>query len=158
MADTHAALATRIERLEKHNRRLIALVAGLIFFGLLGAAARPDVEAARAFRLIDASGNVRAELAERDGAVGLFVFDTQGGERLRAIHDEDSTGLYIADDAGTTRLGAVQFAHGGGGFALHGADSKGAAVLYLKERGSLRFLDEAGNVTNQVLGTPSDND
>ncbi len=32
----------------------------------------------------------------------------------------------------TTRVGVAQFAHGGGGVALYGPDSKVAAVLYLK--------------------------
>ena len=42
------------------------------------------------------------------------------------------------------------FAHGGGVVALHGQDSKGAAVLYLKDEGSLRFFESEGGITNQV--------
>ncbi len=44
----------------------------------------------------------------------------------------------------------AQFAHGGG-VALRGPDSKGAAVLYFKDQGSLRSFDSEGQVTNQVL-------
>jgi hypothetical protein len=48
------------------------------------------------------------------------------------------------DDAGDTRLGAAQFAHGGGGYALHGPKMKGAAVLYLAGEGSLSMYDPEG--------------
>lgn len=51
---------------------------------------------------------------------------------------------------GDTRIGVAQFAHGGGGFALHGPEAKGAAVLYLKERGTLTFYGDEGGVTRQA--------
>ncbi len=63
----------------------------------------------------------------------------------------EQTGLFLRDAEGTVRLGAAQFAHGGGGCALHGEESKGAAVLYQKGgKGSLSFYDEAGGVTHRV--------
>jgi len=43
-------------------------------------------------------------------------------------------------------IGLSQFAHGGGGLALHGENSKGASVLYHKGSGSLSFYDMEGNV------------
>lgn len=48
---------------------------------------------------------------------------------------------------GDTRLGAAQFAHGGGGYALHGPGGRGAAVLYLSGDGSLTIYDAEGGVT-----------
>ena len=44
----------------------------------------------------------------------------------------------------------AQFAHGGGGVALHGPRDKGAAVLYYKGAGSLTMYDEAGKVVARV--------
>jgi hypothetical protein len=49
-----------------------------------------------------------------------------------------------------SRVVAAQFAHGRGGFALHGPESKGAAVLYLKEEGSLTFHGSDGEVTARL--------
>ena len=108
---------------------------------------------AERFELVDAEGRVRAEIALRDGEPGIYLDDADGRERLAVFHDADGTGLKISDEAGTTRIGVVQFVHGGGGVALHGPGSQGAAVLYLKEQGSLRFFDGNGTVTNQVLAT-----
>lgn len=145
-----------VRRLQQQNRLLLVCAVVLAVFLLLGAARSPTIVRANAFELTDASGRVRAELAIRDGAAGLFVMDDGGGERVRLWHGADATGLYIVDDTGTTRIGVAQFAHGGGGVALHGPGSAGAAVLYLKGDGSLRFFDADGNVTNAVLARPAD--
>ena len=45
------------------------------------------------------------------------------------------------------RVGVAQFSHGGGGFALHGPGTRGAAVLYLRGDGSLTQYDTTGVVT-----------
>jgi hypothetical protein len=66
---------------------------------------------------------------------------------MELTHDSSGTRLYVHDDAGDVRVGVAQFAHGGGGFALHGPQGRGAAVLYLKGDGSLTFYDVAGAVT-----------
>ena len=59
------------------------------------------------------------------------------------------------DETGGTRLGAAQFAHGGGGYALHGPEMKGAAVLYLKGEGSLSMYDAEGELTDRFPGSGS---
>ncbi len=152
MTDSNLALRNRIDRLETTQKRLLAALAMIGLVGLLAAASRPDVSRASAFQLLDAKGMVRAELGFRDDGVGLFLKDEEGKDRLRAIHDAGGVGLFLDDEKGTNRVGVAQFAHGGGGVALHGPESKGAAVLYLKGEGSLRFFDAEGNVTSQVLG------
>lgn len=81
---------------------------------------------------------------------GLYLKDRNGVNRASLFHADDGTGLYIMDEGGVTRIGIAQFAHGGGGVALHGPESKGATVLYYKNDGSLRFFDAQGVVTNQV--------
>ena len=91
---------------------------------------------------------------ERDSD-GKFEDDTdfrlrRGRLRLKAGHHEGSSGLFLLDDEGHVRVGAAQFAHGGGGFALHGEESKGATVLYMQDgKGSLRLFDGEGAVTAQ---------
>ena len=88
---------------------------------------------------------------ELDGwAQGLFLKDEEGKDRLQLIHDQEQSALFIKDKKGTVRIGVAQFSHGGGGFALHGPDSKGAAVLYFKKSGSLRIFDDEGAVTDQL--------
>lgn len=121
-------LEHRVRRLERANRVLTAALA-VLALGALVAARRPqqvvDEVRARRIQLVDADDRVRIDLR----------------------HDEEETGLFILDDAGDTRLGAAQFAHGGGGYALHGSGGRGAAVLYLKGDGSLTMYDPDGAVT-----------
>ena len=144
-------LDARIARLERMNRVLIATVV-LVFTGviLVGAGKAPGKVTASAFELVDTDGRVRATLTMTDDGPLLALRDETGRDRLSLSHESDGTGLFVADATGTTRIGVAQFAHGGGGVALHGPDSKGAAVLYLKGEGSLRFFDAEGNVTAQV--------
>lgn len=80
----------------------------------------------------------------------LQVIDAAGCVRVDLRHDSTETGLFVLDESGDPRLGAAHFAHGSGGFALHGPGLKGAAVLYLKGEGSLTFYDSAGTETSRV--------
>lgn len=120
-------LERRVRTLERRNSLLMALVA-LLVAGTLLAARTPaqvaDTIQARRIQLVDAEGRIRIDLR----------------------HDEEETGMFILDDAGDTRVGAAQFAHGGGGYALHGPGGRGAAVLYLKDEGSLTMYDADGAV------------
>jgi hypothetical protein len=128
------SLDDRVRCLERRYRRLSALSVLLGAVLVAAFAQRPaqvsDVVQARRFQVVDAAGRVRIDLR----------------------HDSTETGLFVLDQAGDTRVGAVQFAHGGGGVALHGPRLKGAAVLYLKGSGSLTFYDTAGGVVHRVPG------
>lgn len=141
-------LETRITSLERRNRLLFLGLMGIMGFIMLGAIARePDetkILKAGRFELIDSNGRVRAEMALQDNQPVFAIKDENGRNRLEIKHDADETAVFIRDETGTIRVGAAQFAHGGGGFALHGPESKGAAVLYYKGRGSLSFFDEDG--------------
>ncbi len=121
-------LLTRVRQLERLTAVLSAAV--VLLAALLLLAARRD-------------GQVPETLKVRR----LQLLDDAGRVRMDLRHDATETGLFIMDDAGRTRIGVAQFAHGGGGFALHGPDMKGAAVLYLKDTGSLSIYDSSGAVT-----------
>ncbi len=99
--------------------------------------------------LVDASGIKYAEIRKDSNSAGIFIFDENGVERLQMFHSKDGTGFYISDSTENTRLGAAHFSHGGSGFALHGENGKGAAVLYHKGNGALTFYDTLGSIQNQ---------
>lgn len=155
-------LETRLGRLERRNRLLAAgwlVVIPAVAVGMsAGDDTAADVVKARRFHMVDGDNRVRAELGiDADGSAGLFLRDADGRVHGTLIHDDDQTALYLHDSEGTIRVGAAQFAHGGGGFALHGDGSKGAAVLYLaNRRGSLRFFDEDGAVIDRLPAPPPD--
>ena len=141
----------RLSDLEKRNRWLVVgWVLSMAMIWMSGWT--PDSIKASGFQLVDESGKVRAELGFQEGEPVLLIRDENGVDRLVAFHHQEGTGIYINDASKTTRIGVAQFAHGGGGVALHGPESKGAAVLYFKDEGSLRFFDAEGNVTRLVKG------
>lgn len=152
--DDSQVLERRVARLERTTRALfVILVAVLGLVGTQSVRARqddPETVRARGFQIIDEAGTVRGELTMGDDGPELRLHDERGRERLSLSQTNEDTALYIKDALGTTRVGIAQFAHGGGGVALHGPESKGAAVLYLKETGSLRFFGTDGEVTLRI--------
>lgn len=111
---------------------------------------RPPIRTGR-LEVTDADGHVVAWLGvDEGGSAGLFLQDDDGATRASVTHDGEQSALYLYDDAGTVRVGVAQFAHGGGGVALHGPESKGGAVLYLKDAGSLTFYDAEGKVLDRL--------
>ncbi len=102
--------------------------------------------------MVDAAGTVRAELGiDADGSAGLFLYDPEGRTRACLIHDPSQSALYLFDDQNVIRVGAAQFAHGGGGLAIHGEQSKGSTVLYQKDgMGSLILRDKDGNIIDRM--------
>ena len=146
------SIEARLARLERWNR-FLALAVALILGGAV--AWKPlgqETLRTRRLEVVDASGRVRVEVAATDKGTALTVLDTAGVPRATLSDDEDGTALYLRDGEGVTRVGVAQFAHGGGGFALHGPGAKGAAVLYLKGDGSLTFYDEGGQVRARFPG------
>ena len=153
MISRTTTIEARVARLEMTNGLL--LLALLVALGLAVGNARGTEPGLRAgaVQLVDEAGGVAAELAIRDGNPGLYILDPDGRTRLALFHSAEATGLHVIDADEVTRVGVAQFAHGGGGLALHGPGSKGAAVLYYKDAGTLRFYDAEGNVTNAVAAT-----
>lgn len=61
--------------------------------------------------------------------------------------------MLLWDDEGQIRVGVAQFAHGGGGVAMHGPHGKGSTALYHKGEGTLTFYDRNGKVTKRMPET-----
>ena len=111
----------------------------------------------RQIQIVDGDGNIRASVSAADNQPSIRLRDASGQDRLALISDDQQSALLIYDAEGTVRLGASQFDHGGGGFALHGENSRGAAVLYLKQQGRLTFYDEDGGIIKNIkAGQDSD--
>lgn len=151
-------VSLQLRRLRRTVRGLVVVVATLpvMALSLAFGQTRPSTVQAERFELIDAQGRVLAVLGVDEGETALSLFDTEGRQRLTITHADEQTGLFILDDRETVRLGAAQFAHGGGGIALHGPEAKGAAVLYLKESGSLTFYGPEGEVLERVAPKAED--
>lgn len=159
MSEELRQIERRLAAVERRNRLLAATLA-LALLGAVLLAAVPGTEppkpVARAerFQLVDGAGAVRGELRVEDGSPVFALLDEAGVERLSLSHQPDATAFTIWDSSGVIRVGAAQFSHGGGGFALHGPQSKGAAVLYLKGTGSLSFYGPEGEVTLRLPESP----
>lgn len=147
-----ANLERRIRALENANRRWrFAALATLVLLPVAWTVHRQPVDRieAQAFALVDARGEALAALTMTDGGPSLLLYDDTGVVRASLSHNDDETALYLRDAAGDNRVGVAQFAHGGGGFALHGPEVKGAAVLYYKDGGSLTFYDIDGQILHR---------
>lgn len=148
------ALESRVRRLEHLNRGLLAglgVLACVILLGAAGADPAPEAIRTRSLEVVNETGAVQVRIAASAGGPTLELLDASGGTRLSLGHGPDDTALYIKDETGTTRIGVAQFAHGGGGVALHGEESEGAAVLYLKSgKGSLSFYGADGTVLDRL--------
>jgi len=152
----------RIRKLEWWNRLLVISVVSLLAYGFtsqftLAKTKTEKVIRAERLEIMGQQGEPAAVLGFDDaGSAGLFINDPGGSVRVALAHDSDGSALFIRDSQGVIRVGVAQFSHGGGGVALHGPDSKGAAVLYFKESGSLTFFDPEGNPTDRIPETSSE--
>ncbi|MGA9572655.1 MAG: hypothetical protein WBS20_01775 [Lysobacterales bacterium] len=148
-------IETRLRRTERWlivlGIALIVVVAGFSYLLYRPA----DTLRTSSLEVVDAQGNIVALLGQINGRTGLFLMDEKSTPRVSVFHADDMDGLYVDDDQGDTRVGVAQFSHGGGGFALHGPGSRGAAVLYYKNAGSLRFFDTDGNIIEEIPATLS---
>lgn len=146
-------LEKRLKRLEWWNRLLVLGVASWLAYGFTTQVVPAKTKTEKVIRaerleIMGPRGEPAAILGfDDEGAAGLFINDPGGSMRLALAHDPSGSALFIRDAEGVIRVGVAQFAHGGGGVALHGPGSRGAVVLYLKESGSLTFYDLEGNAT-----------
>lgn len=150
MSTTERDFERRIARLEFRNRIYQALLLVLTAVGLMALTTDNGSLRARSFELVSEDGSIRAAIRFDAGNPVFMINDENGVERIKLFYEPDATGIYVLDAESTPRIGIAQFSHGGGGVALHGPKSKGAAVLYLRDKGSLRFFDADGEVTTEV--------
>lgn len=147
-------LEKRIKRLEIQNRLLIFSFVFILFLSFNhGCETNPAAQTVRCSKLevVDQNGSVMAMIGtDADGSRGLFLYDEQANLRVATIYDSTQSAFYAIDSEGAIRAGLAQYAHGGGGLALHGAGSKGGAVLYFKNSGSLSFYDGEGRTTMRI--------
>lgn len=139
-------LEKRVRRLEWVNRALLVGLAALLGGSVAWRAPQEEALRAQRIEVLDADGRARVVLAVSDGEPVVEILDAEGVSRASLADGPEGTALYIRDAEGVTRVGVAQFAHGGGGVALHGPEAKGAAVLYLAGEGSLTFYGEEGEV------------
>lgn len=144
-----SSIEIKIARLQFMLWVLTLVIVAILAWPLLAPAAEGTLRA-EAFELVDDDGRVVAVLESDGGYPRLAFRDASGIERVQLFHDAEASGLYVADAVGTTRIGIAQFAHGGGGVALHGEESRGALVMYYKESGSVRFFGQSGDVVREI--------
>jgi len=144
----------RLKRLERQNRLQMFVILGflaLLIYGSFPQSEDNKIVRCQRLEVVDEHGHSIAVLGvDADGSRGLFIHDPNDRLRLAAVQDPNQSAFYIFDTTGTVRIGVAQFAHGGGGVALHGENSKGAAVLYYKDSGSLSFYNTAGKITSRI--------
>jgi len=152
-------LETRMRRLEWANRVLWVGILCLSFYGFRERAMPTAAKTEKLVRterveIVDPQGRTALVVGLDDqNATGLYINDPDGSMRVALAHDANGSALFLRDADGVVRVGVAQFSHGGGGVALHGPASQGAAVLYFKEKGTLTFYDPAGE---QILRLPQE--
>jgi len=109
------SIEERLERLERKNRRLTGLLAGLgaaaALWVVLGAAPGtapaplPYMEsvAAKKFLVVDAQGKLRATLCIAEKGPGLWLYDETGAYRAGLGLNEQGAGLTLIDAKGKNR-------------------------------------------------------
>jgi hypothetical protein len=144
----------RLKHLEWQNRLQMIFILGLVVFLIYGSSPQGEenmIVRCERLEVVDGDGHLVAVLGiDADGSRGLFIHDQRDHLRLAAVQDPSQSAFYVFDTTGTVRIGVAQFAHGGGRVALHGENSKGAAVLYYKDGGSLIFYDTEGKITSRI--------
>jgi hypothetical protein len=138
-----AAVVTRLEQVERQNRRmkiggiLVVLVASA---GLLMAQAMPKTTTveAQAFVVRDATGTQRAALhLTPDGGAALSFLDPAGrGRAALRIDREGSPDLTLLDQTATTRAVLRVERNGAPGLVLYDPAGKPRATLFVVADGS----------------------
>ena len=103
------SLEQRVSRLERHNRLLtltwVVAVCGGLFLGLMSASPQDEMTL-RKVALVDASGQVRLEIAVgENGRPSYKMLDENGTPRLRmGLHGDQTPALSMHDAKGGIRL------------------------------------------------------
>lgn len=148
------SIEKRVNRLELWNKVLMIFLFGSVLLMTTKACVSDTSQQTlhcEKLEVVDTDGKVIAMVGvDPDGSRGLFIYDEQERMRVFTIHDSTQSVYYAMDEAGAIRVGLAQYAHGGGGLALHGPESKGGAVVYYKNGGSISFYDREGKTTLRI--------
>ena len=148
---TLSAVAGRLEKLERQNRRLkyagaaaLLLVSAVLLMGQ--AAPVPETIEARTFIVLDAHGTPRAILTAAESGGGLSLHDPDGNVRALLISSEEGTVLTLFDADGTERV-MLEATEGGSGLYLRDANENLRVGLALIEaEPALGLFDRQGNI------------
>ena len=155
----HAAIITRLERLEQQQRRwrALAVVAtlGLLSVGLMGQKPAGRTLEAERFVLRDAAGRLRAELVmDNEQSAALRFKDADGMPRLTVGTENGAAVVVVNEATGKLRAGLVSLPHGAPGLSLYDTSGKPRAELSLNRDGApaLTFNDRDGFATWKTTG------
>ncbi|MEQ8274553.1 MAG: hypothetical protein RKU31_12875 [Deltaproteobacteria bacterium] len=147
-------LESRVRRLERRLRHTIALaVVAVLAVGLVAAKrTAPAVVDARAFVLVDESGNSRAQLALTDDGAVSFLMQGPGGrsDAGMTVMSDGSVALRLKN---TQRTGTIEIAPDGAAHVrFMQATSKAAVELGIDAKGRPRIVlnDGFGKVVHQA--------
>lgn len=145
-------LRGRIARLERtvQKQRIIGLVvaASVLAAALMGAARVPEVIEARAFKVLDASGQARIELsALSDGPATLILTGPDGKIHVRLDASEGNPGLTFYDGQENTRINLKA-----SGLTLLDSNGRARINLAMLSNGSPYLALYDGNTMRAVLG------
>ena len=123
-----SAIVSRLERVEKENRRLKRAALGILVLAgavLLMGQARPDrtIEAQK-FVLKDATGKARAVLGMFAGRPTLSLYDAQGFPVV-SLAGEEGAQLVVSRTGGQELIQIGSFGKGTFGVAIYGKDTGG---------------------------------
>lgn len=132
MNDQLAALANRVETLEKNARRWKSIAAlfvvGLVVAGAVGAADRPKETVARKFTVIDSRGKPRIVMDATGPNAEINLFDQAGEKRATLGSNKDgSPFLVMFDQEQRQRIRAMILP--GIGPMLQSLDEKGETII-----------------------------
>ncbi len=146
------ALAERVNRLERENRRLkqcgLALLS-LAGVGLLMGQAAPRANVVQAQRvvIVDEEGNERIVMAAAKDQANIFLKNGRGQSSVVLSVAKDSAGLSVTDAEGKMRVNLAKDLRPGGGAGLWlydelgnpryvaGVDRRGPNIILLDENG-----------------------
>jgi len=155
------AIVTRLERLERQQRRwrALAIVAalGVTTLGLMGQRQAGRTVEAERFVLRDAEGRARAELLivdNKEQSVALRFKDADGSPRLTLGTENGAALVVLNEQGGKLRAGLVTLPHGAPGLNLYDSTGKPRAELSLNRDGApaLTFNDRDGFATWKTTG------
>lgn len=145
------ALARRVERLERAQRRWRRLATGMALslaaVALMGQKPAPRVVEAERFILRDAAGRARAELVvDGEQSVALRFKDADSMPRLSLGTENGAALLVLNEQGGRVRAGLVTLSHGAPALTFYDGNGKNRAELALTREGTpaLTITDRDG--------------